>query len=399
MLYDILPPLFLFASFAGIIIIVSRVVLRVRRQQFSEHVQSHGAVAAIPSNDVFKPEKQGVKLAKNRLSLIPQMIKNSGSNTKAYLQQRRERKQEKKTLRAAAKLQAQEPVKTSAEVAQSQEEQTPGGISMPTSSWRTKISSLGERSKQRVGLLKNRVNERFTHASEEEIAQESIETKEPVKPQLRLSTTDEAPKPAILRTVEPPVQRTVKTTRFTKKVVEEQPPVEVTAVPEESVETSRSRSLKNLFGKKEAGGKQDSALAQARNAIKESQYDKAEDILIPYIVQHSRDAKAYMLLGRAALGRAAYDEAVEIFQQVLKINPDQKGAHAGMGRAALSQGKMTLALQSLQRALNEDPTNLEVLKDLLTIAKRMDNRVLQASVQEQLADLKAKPKKTVKETA
>ena len=403
MLYDILPPLFLFTSFAGIIIIVSRVVLRVRRQQFSDQVQSHASVAAIPArDDVFTPEERGVKLAKNRLSLIPQMIKNSGSSTKSYFQDRRERKQEKKALRAAAKLQVEEP--TVAPVVETQEEQSQAGINMPTSGWRTKLSSLGEKSKEKMGMFKGRMNERLTRGGEEQ-AQGEVETKEPTKPTLRLSTTEEENRPAVLRTVEPPVQRTVKTTRQVSTNKEEAPAEEAAPQPigqiaESHIDTPRSRSLKNLFAKKDRETKPDSALAQARNAIQEAEYDKAEDILIPYIVQHSRDAKAYMLLGRAALGRSAYDEAIEIFQQVLKINPDQKGVHAGIGRAALSKGKMTLALQSLQRAHDQDPANKEVLKDLLTIAKRMDNRVLQASVKEQLAELKAaKTKKTVKETA
>ncbi len=45
---------------------------------------------------------------------------------------------------------------------------------------------------------------------------------------------------------------------------------------------------------------------------------------------------------------------------------------------------MTVALQSLQRAHDEDPTNVDVLQQLLTIARRIDNKVLERSVLEDM---------------
>lgn len=130
-----------------------------------------------------------------------------------------------------------------------------------------------------------------------------------------------------------------------------------------------------------------SELKKAYEALEEAQYNQAENILVPYIVKHSRDVAAYVLLGRVALAKQNWDEAVEIFEQVVALNPKEPGAQASLGFAAYRAGKLSKSLQALQRACEEDPHNKEVLKHLLLLARRMDNRGLQHSIQEKLETL------------
>lgn len=130
-----------------------------------------------------------------------------------------------------------------------------------------------------------------------------------------------------------------------------------------------------------------SVLDQANAAIAAAAWEQAEELLVAYIVDHTKDARAYMLLGQVAAGQRNWPEAMEIFEQVTRIDSQEPGAWAALGEAAFACGKFTKALEALQRAHNVDRENVVVLRHLLTIAQRMDNRVLQQSVAQELAVL------------
>jgi tetratricopeptide (TPR) repeat protein len=135
-----------------------------------------------------------------------------------------------------------------------------------------------------------------------------------------------------------------------------------------------------------------SQLQTAHQALEDTDYKKAESILVPYLVKHTRDTAAYMMLGRAALGQENWTEAMEIFNQVLALNNKEKDVYALLGYAAYRCGKRTRALEALQRAQEIDPTNEEVLKHLLLIAHQMDNAALEHSIEEKLHNLHAQAK-------
>lgn len=129
------------------------------------------------------------------------------------------------------------------------------------------------------------------------------------------------------------------------------------------------------------------ALQRAQQALQAKEYQHAEDILVDYIIHHTKDTKAYMLLGKVATARTDWPEAMEIFEQVVNLRPQEPGAQAGLGLAAYNCGRYSLALQALQRAHEADPTNLVVLNDLLAIAKKLDNPALQRSIQTELSKI------------
>lgn len=143
----------------------------------------------------------------------------------------------------------------------------------------------------------------------------------------------------------------------------------------------RRRRLMNNAKKKA------SPIEEASQALAAEQYQAAEDILISYIVHHTKDVGAYMLLGKAAAGRGEWNEAVEIFEQVIAWNPKLNGAYEALGNAACRAGRYTRALQALQRAHEADPANISVVEQLMSIAQKMDNVPLQNALKKKLIEL------------
>lgn len=145
---------------------------------------------------------------------------------------------------------------------------------------------------------------------------------------------------------------------------------------------------------KAAPPKKMSVLQRAQAALHEKNYHYAEGILVDHIVHHTKDTKAYMLLGQISLAKTDWTEAMEIFEQVVHLQPHEPGAQAGLGMAAYNCGRYSKALPALQRAHEEDPRNRTVLSELLAIAQKMDNPALQRSIQGKLGELTAAERAT-----
>ncbi len=374
MLYDILPPLFLFASLGGIIVIVSRVMLRVRRETFSREMRAVALAPQAATRDqdlVFRPGAGKIQLVKNRLSLIPTMMASTAAGVRGAAQNLRDRRQKRSIIKKAAKH-------TQKELASQAAEKSGLQIHMPELGWRDKLAEATHKSKQAVVAVGQRmaanVPRRITFRDPQDKARELSAT---VRPRTRLITRPARPKDSvspetvIQSLAAPPPPSPPELAKSTAKQPAEQKPNGV---------------ISRVLRKKEAPV---DSLSRARAVLQEKKYDQAEDILIPYIVQHSKDAQAYLLLGQAALGQEAWEEAIEIFQQVFKIDSSQPGIYALLGRAAFEARKFTLAIQSLQRAHDEDPANADVLQMLLVIAQLMDNKILEKSVRSDLAELPA----------
>lgn len=377
MLYDILPPLFLFASFGGIILVVSRVILRMRRQQLSQHIQAQATLGTPVSDDkVFAPGKRGIKLVRNRLALTSQTLKSSAERTKEAV---KEKKGSFRTRLTARRQEKKEAKIAPAPAAVPAPEKSGRAITMPKTSWRDRLANVANKSKERVSSLRRR------QAAEEEavpVASPQKEAAAPVPTFFKASST----KSKIELVKKAPQKKEKKVTAQSK--AKESVPAPVESKPE-LTKRARTNLISRVMSREELPAS--TPLREAVTALEAADYSRVEDILIPYIVQHTKDTHAYILLGQAAMGKELWEEAVEVFQQVLKINPNQKGVYAALGSAALQGGKMTLALQSLQRANDEDPENKEVLRQLLVIAQRMDNKPLQHSVSEQLEEVDLAP--------
>lgn len=284
MLYDILPPLFLFVSLGGIILIVSRVVARIKRQELSRAIQTEGMRSGAPAHQLLEPGRNRIRLASNR----------AAAAALALARWLRDRRQEKKEVPAT-------------------------GIRQPHSSWRDRLVAASRR-----------------------LRKPAVPTSTPLA---------EIPAPKI-------------TVRALKRPFPEEKP------PEKARRSARK-----------------SPLESAETAVEQGHFSAAEDMLVPFIAKHPDSVPAYILLGRAAIGQHAWEEAIEIFDQVLRVDPAAREAYAWLGRAALKAGRLTRALEALQRALDADPANTRVLKDLLTLAQHMDNKILQKTVIERLLAL------------
>ncbi len=334
MLYDILPPLLLFVSFAGIIIVISRVILRMRHTQYSAEIQAEvNSSAPIQEDSLLRPNKLGVKVAKTRLVHI---IRSVGGGIRSLKTRRNEAKQKKAQTAASVG----EAVKTPT-------------VQMPESGLQDRISVLAQKGKEGLSSLQKEIANRMPRRA---VPEPEIE---PVPPVIPKSS------PAI---------RLVRHSANEKVVEKKQEPAHKPGIMSHMLKRDKEKSV----------------LEQAAEALASKDYERVEDLLVPHIMKHSSDAKAYMLLGKAAIGSESWDEAMEIFQQVIKLDKNLIDAYADLGHAALNAGKFTLAIQSLQHARNMDSENVRIREELLFIARRMDNKVVEKGVLEELQELKEK---------
>lgn len=293
MLYDVLPPLALFLSFGGIIVLVSRVALRMRSEQLSDQIHAEVASGApMHEESLLGPGTKGVQLVKNRLVHAAHSMRNTATQ-----------------IRDAART-----------------------IEMPKTDLKGKVVSFMQSVSKRIPDAKKRIAE--------------------------------------LRTPPVAVSPVIRLIRHTTPEVVKQP---------------EKASIMSKIVKRE---KEETPLEKAANAIASQQFDTAEDILVPYIMKHTSDANAYVLLGNAAIGRQSWEEAMEIFQQVIKIDSTLCDGYAQLGHAALNAGRFTQAIEALQHARNMDAKNITVREELLLIAQRMDNKVVEKGVAEELEELK-----------
>ena len=334
MLYDVLPPILLFISFGGIIAIVSRVVLRMRQVQFSEDVQAEvNSTVPIHEESLLRPDQSGVTLVKNRLVYG---IKSIGTNVRSF----RARRQEAKEQKAEEKMKEQEVAEAKGATLQ-----------IPEVGLQDRLSVLAQKGKEGLSSLQKEIANRIPRRREKEEPSEEVIASPKSSPVIRLvrhgggedaaAKKQEAPKPGIM-----------------------------------------SQILKR--------DKDKTVIEKAQDALAAKEYDRVEDVLLPHIMKHSADTQAYMLLGKAAIGKESWDEAMEIFQQVIKIDKNLCDAYADLGHAALNAGKFTLAIQSLQHARDMDANNIRIREELLFIARRMDNKVVEKGVLEELEELKEK---------
>lgn len=312
MLYDVLPPLTLFLSFGGVIVLVSRVVLRIRNQEFADQIQADVASGtAVHEDSLLSPGTKGVQIVKNR---IVHSVTSFRTNVAESVTAARETLS---TVRGNV-------------------------VHIPQVSFRERFAQFAEKGKQGVSAAFEQVTRRIPDAKNRVAA-------------IRKTIAERSKQVAAPAAIAP----TIRLVRHTGTEHSQQP---------------AKKGLMAKIGKRE---QEQTPLEKAANAIASQQFDTAEDILVPYIMKHASDAKAYVLLGNAAIGRQSWEEAMEIFQQVIKIDNSICDAYAQLGHAALNAGRFTQAIEALQHVRNIDAKNITVREDLLFIAQRMDNKVVE----------------------
>lgn len=380
MLYDILSPLLFFASLGGILLIVGRVVIRIRREQLSTNIRS--VAAHTPSGlttswhssgtevtQLLKPTQKSVHALRSRFALLWQMLKQSRESVVSW----RARRRAAKAMKAAASPTV--PAAADVETVELRSGETPGVVQAPRQGRWRQLASWRARRRDRI----------------EEI---------PAVPVASVTEMTDAPAPAV-----PVVTETIAVTQPAAQAATPSKP-EPMAVPKPvapaPVEDSRgfaSTLIKRVQAQR-VNRTKPNVLQSAEQELQQQHFQSAEDLLVTYIVKHPKDTAAYMLLGQVAMGKEAWAEAMEIFEQVIKWNRQQQGAYASLGLAAYHAGKFTRALQALQRAQDSQPDNREVLDCLMSIAEKMDNPALQHSIQEKIEKLEiADKQKSVRENA
>ena len=371
-LYDVVPPALFFLSLGGITVIVARSALRMQQTAFSASIKT-AAVDVPAESGLLKPTQKSVQFFSNRAAAARAAIATSAAATVgaartasvllwqrvgAWRQSWAMRREVRQTERAKALKQREAE----------------------------RVLHEEQREAERAQVLEKREAERAEQAAAKEAAREAKrEEKERRRVERQLAKQERELEQEVAVTPPEPTKTLpqptsgIRTTLVTLDEPVKKEPVEAEA------EAKPKPTLPLLKRKPKAP--QRTALEQATNALGKSEYQKAEDILVEHIVKHTKDTKAYLLLGRVALAREAWDEAIEIYEQVLAWDEAADGAWAGLGSATFAAGHYTKALPALQRAAEADPTNSEVLDKLMTIARNMDNPALQDAIKEKQAAL------------
>lgn len=365
MLYDVLPPLLLFISFGGIIAVVSRVVVRMKDHEFSEEIQAEvESTKPIQESSLLAPSRKGVMLIGNRLKYAVTGIGGAMASVGSSMSAMREKRQEKRELKRLASIREQEAAPQP--VAKKEDAPKKGirGIQMPESGIRDRLAVLAQRGKEGLSSLQQEIAQRVPDPKAVGKTFSAVTRRVTTRAGQAAAVASEQKSSPVIRLVR-------------HDVAQEEP-------KEDPQEKQKTGIMSHLLKR----DKEPDLFAEVQRAIGKKQFDVAEDLLVPYLMKHAGDTKAYMLLGTAAIGREAWDEAMEIFQQVIKLDNKLVDAYAGLGHAALNAGKFTLAIQSLQHARDMDANNVQIREELLFIARRMDNKVVEKGVLEELAQLK-----------
>ncbi|MEH2287939.1 tetratricopeptide repeat protein [Nostoc sp.] len=86
-------------------------------------------------------------------------------------------------------------------------------------------------------------------------------------------------------------------------------------------------------------------------------FSEAEAIWYRVLQIDSKNANAYVGLGRALGSQGKYDEALAAFQKAIQLDPNNANAYGGLVRALGDQGKYDEALAAFQKAIQLDPEN------------------------------------------
>lgn len=351
MLYDILPPILLLFSFAGVIVVVSRTMIRVRAHEVSAEIQaSVMSDEPVHAASIIGPNKENVHIVRNRLvhafQIMGKSIRGIGPAIAARMHTMKENRKQQKIEKQEAKMKVVEQKELPKEEKKQKSEVRAKGIQLPEVSIQEHMENFASKGREAFAKI----------GSGMQSARAKMIARIPAR-----APQQQAP------AIASPIIR----------LVHQEPAAE---------------QKKGIVAQMMQRSKEETPLEKALRMIEENNFDEAEDILIPYIMKHASDTKAYMLLGKAAVGKGSWEDAMEIFQQVVKMNNNEEGVHAQLGHAAIQVGKFTLAMQELQRARDNDPENIGIREDLLFIARRMDNKVLEKGVLEELAALQEKAK-------
>ncbi len=386
MLYDILPPIVFFASLGGVVFITSRVVARLRRQRTvapANMARSARNLAALVG-----PSQKSVHVIGSRLALAINLLNKLLLKAKQVALSARG--WPSGLVRLTKRLRPRGfSVPVPARLRRRREKTTPVTESVTKPKKEEGKSPSIARASAAVFPLPGhwRSIRRGVSAGSQKIkgAVSSIAAQAPLrkaKPVLRLTS-----------------RKTGGGAEPDSKVIGTQPEVspaaDATSLRSGRRAVSARVSLDKILSSKQRDKKKASPLKNARRYIKACRYASAEKTLVPFLVKNPRHARAYMLLGQAALGRQNWEEAAEIFEQVVTIAPDTKDCYTCLGYAHYKAGNLTKAMETLKIAHDADPDNVVIIKRLLAIARCMDNAPLQHSLSARLKELEPLPVRRV----
>lgn len=387
-----MPPTIFLLSLGGVVVILARGVVRMRRADFSASVKS--AAAHTPQDslwgqgvqstdaDVLRPTQKSVQVIKSRAGLILVWLKKLTLQIKLgvrWLSARPVVWRQNRLQRAAATT-----VQTQANSSAESTGQENFQVKQPKQKTRDTARRLLQFSSTGIRATRLRLQHTFqrAHSFHNRVSQDIPEkaslgsSRSTLSPGKNNEFPDQSVSDAMPQHTDEPI--IPNTNNIRTRIIEK-------ISPDISLTRAAGKSATLKRHQKHLAKKTSTPVQQARQAFADKSYAHAENILVNHIVSHTKDTNAYMLLGEIACAKENYSEAIEIFEQIIAWNPETKGGYAKLGLAAFQAGRYGRALQALQRAHDAEPDNQEVLRELLAIAKRMDNPALQHSIEEKLA--------------
>lgn len=363
MLYDILPPTIFMLSVSGIVVVLARVVMRMQKAEVTASMQS-AVHTELSHQRILRPAQKSVQAVTSRAAVVAQAWRTQVTKISEVRAAAVGRLQARRQARIVSESLGEVVTQNSAG---SFKQRLAGARTQVRATMANRLTTLGQ---ARVKFTARVVSLRRPAGDEQSLT--AVNPKGETIVQSEAALTKATTEATEGRTLWPATMTTKRLIKMRSTVATSPPTV---VAPGPKVEPKKKRGL--------------SVLDQARDALGAQQFQHAEDILVEYIVKHTKDTNAYMLLGQAAVGRQDWQEAAEIFEQVIAWNPAQQGAYAGLGSSAYRAGRYSKALRALQRAHEADPDNLSILEDLLSIARKMDNPALQKSISEKITELQA----------
>lgn len=93
---------------------------------------------------------------------------------------------------------------------------------------------------------------------------------------------------------------------------------------------------------------EDRAMVESRAAVKERAWQRAVDLLTPYLRAYSDDADGHNLLGYSLRHLGRYAESQTAYEKALSLDPEHLGALEYLGELMLILGRRDRAVEHLQ---------------------------------------------------
>lgn len=112
------------------------------------------------------------------------------------------------------------------------------------------------------------------------------------------------------------------------------------------------------------------ALANARAALQEGRFERAEEILKPLVASVETEARARLLLAVSAVRRGRPEEAEASLRRAIALDPELPDAHYNLGALLMARGERAEAVAELEKEVRINPDSRVARETLARLQAR-----------------------------